>query len=182
MRTRWMALLGVVAVLGCGDGDHEAEKNLSRGLVSFQYFLTAGLGFCAQSGWVYRAEIRSPEDGTLTVAGSVLESGVTGRDDCLPEVSFGTCWVARSIPGRVLTARESEAVAAAFKDVKIKTEDESDCSFADPCLVRRFTWTNAVAQQEVSVGASNGSCAPRLSDADAQSLTGLVASLLLGTT
>lgn len=173
----WIVLLGVAALLGCGDGNHEAEKNLSRGLVSFRYGLRSGLGFCPEPGSVYRAEIRAEEDGTLTIAGSVIASGVGGTDACLPE-SSNPCWVARPIAGRVLSEHERNVVASTFRDVTIATEDEADCSFHDPCVVRFLTWTNEAANGEETVNARDGSCAPRLRDADARDVTALVTTLL----
>jgi hypothetical protein len=83
------------------------------------------------------------------------------------------------LPVRALNVREQHDVAATFKDVTIEKRDAPDCSFADPCLIRRFTWTNHVARGEVTVNARDGSCAPRLSDAHAREITALVTSLLL---
>ena len=179
MRMTWMLLLGVAAVLGCGDGDHEADENLSRGLVSFRYSLSSGLGFCPGEGSVYRAEIRSEGDGTLTIAGSVVDAGVVGQDACLPQ-GLGSCWVERPIVRHILSERERDQLAATFEDVRIVTHDEPDCGSADPCVVKRFAWTNQAAAGEATVAASSGSCAPRLSDDAAEAVTMVVTSVLLG--
>jgi hypothetical protein len=173
-----LLVVGVAAIVGCGDG-HDGGENLAKGLVSFRYELGPGLGFCPQAGFVGSAEIARDVGGTFTVAGSVLEHGTRGREDCIVNVNSGECFVVRPIAVRTLGDAEVRDVSNAFRTIDVETRSEPSCGTDDPCLVRRFVWINDVGEGEEVESLFDGTCAPFLSHADADDVTALVTRLLL---
>jgi hypothetical protein len=179
MRSTVLAIGVVVAtVIGCGDG-HDGGEDLAKGLVSFQYSLGPGLGFCPQPGFVATAEIARDAAGALAVRGSVLDHGVPGRDDCVPQVSSGECFVERAIAARTLGEAEIADVSRVFRSIDVETRSESSCGTGDPCLVRRFVWINDVGHGEAVESLFDGTCAPFLAHGDVRDVTALVRRLLL---
>lgn len=171
-----------LAVFACGGGgggsSGNSEENFAEGLVSFEYLLIPGLGFCPLAGDVHRAQVLVGNDGSLSVSGAVIEQGERGRDDCFTGVNSGACFVDRKLPVRTLSAAERQQVLDTMRTVRVETESLPGCDSDDPCRVQRFVWTNDTASGETHTELFDGSCAPRLAEQDVQDITSLIASLM----
>ena len=158
------ALVGALLLaLGCGD-DGDGSTDLADGLRSFSYQLTNASGFCPQPGSVGRARIVMNADGELECELFVVASGNRATGECLTPVNAdSSCLMLREAVVRTLRESEQRRLLGIFRDVRIGTKSDPDCSTYDPCVVKSFDWVQSGTPTDRSTVAYDGPCAPRLS-------------------
>ncbi len=160
---------------GCLLDPVQVTRDFATGLHEFTFRRTSGLGFCPQPGSLRHASVELGPDQRFHFAASIFGE----FDGCIPTgLPPDDCPPAIPVPERTLSDPETESLMAAFTAVVVTQTPTLGCGSDDPCIIDRFSWTNATTDgQEILFAIDDDACAPRLLRDEAQRLIGTLENL-----